>query len=123
MNFNMFAEITYNISLLLALCSIFVLTSYRIRDLNILKKVLTGLIIGLIGIGIMLNPFQLFEGVVFDVRSVLMVVSGMFFGFLPTVIGGLFLIIFRIVQGGYWCLTWSYCNNLFSGYRNYLEAL
>ena len=100
MNFNMLAEITYNISLLLALCSIFILASRNLRDLNKIKKILMGLIIGLIGIGIMLNPFHLFEGVIFDVRSVLMVVSGMFFGFLPTIIGGFFLIIFRIIEGG-----------------------
>ena len=100
MNLNMFAEIIYNISLLLALCSVFVILSYKFRNLSKIKKILLGLIIGLIGIAIMLNPFRLIEGVVFDVRSVLMVVSGMFFGFIPTVIGGIILIIFRIIEGG-----------------------
>ena len=53
---------------------------------NNLYKVLTGFIIGLIGIVLMLTPWILVPGLVFDTRSVALSVSGLFFGKLPTTI-------------------------------------
>ncbi|MBN2884230.1 MAG: diguanylate cyclase, partial [Clostridia bacterium] len=100
MNVKMVAEIAYNISLLLALCSLFVIFPYNPLKNNILRKMTTGLIVGIIGIGVMLNPFTLYEGLVFDARSIILVVSGMFFGLVPTIIGGISLIVFRIYEGG-----------------------
>ena len=100
MNLKMIGEITYNISLLLALCSLFAVFPYNPLKVNYINKVLKGLLVGLIGIGVMLNPFTLLEGLVFDVRSVLIVVTGMFYGFIPTVIGSAVLIAFRIFESG-----------------------
>ncbi len=49
----------------------------------------------------MLNPFILEEGVVFDSRSILIVVSGMVFGFTPpTIIGSSMMALFRVLNGG-----------------------
>ncbi|HRX43596.1 MAG TPA: LytS/YhcK type 5TM receptor domain-containing protein, partial [Clostridia bacterium] len=100
MNIRMIGEITYNISLLLALCSLFAIFPYNPLRVNYFNKVMKGLMVGLIGVGIMLNPFVLLEGLVFDVRSVLIVVAGMFFGLIPTIIGSIILIAFRIFEGG-----------------------
>lgn len=93
-------NILFNMAILLTLSVFF--TTYPFKNPRKLYsyRVLVGLIIGLVGILVMLNPFVLEEGVVFDSRTILIVVSGMVFGFVPTVIGSTMMAIFRIVSGG-----------------------
>jgi signal transduction histidine kinase/CheY-like chemotaxis protein len=67
---------------------------------NILNKILTGIVIGVIGIILMLTPWILIPGIVFDTRSVMLSVSGLFFGATPTIIAILITGIFRISLGG-----------------------
>jgi PAS domain S-box-containing protein len=67
---------------------------------NILNKILTGIIIGLIGIVVMLTPWILVPGLVFDTRSVVLSVSGLFFGKLPTAIAMLLTGLVRLAKGG-----------------------
>ncbi len=67
---------------------------------NNLYKVLTGFIIALIGLVLMLTPWILVPGLVFDTRSVVLSVSGLFFGKLPTTIAMILLSLFRLNQGG-----------------------
>jgi signal transduction histidine kinase len=67
---------------------------------NNFNKILTGFVIGLIGIVIMLTPWILIPGVVFDTRSVILSVSGLFFGKLPTAIAMIITGIYRISIGG-----------------------
>jgi signal transduction histidine kinase/CheY-like chemotaxis protein len=67
---------------------------------NILNKILTGFVIGLIGIVIMLTPWILVPGLVFDTRSVILAVSGLFFGRIPTAIAMIITGLFRISIGG-----------------------
>jgi len=67
---------------------------------NNLYKVLTGFIIGLIGIVLMLTPWILVPGLVFDTRSVVLSVSGLFFGKLPTTIAMVITGLLRLNQGG-----------------------
>ena len=49
---------------------------------------------------IMLNPWNFGQGVVFDTRSVLLVISGFFFGTIPVVLAMLMTGIFRFTSGG-----------------------
>lgn len=65
----------------------------------------TGLIIGAIGIAVMLNPWQLAPGVVFDTRSILLSTSGLFFGPIPAAVAVLMTALLRIYQGGAGALT------------------
>jgi signal transduction histidine kinase/CheY-like chemotaxis protein len=67
---------------------------------NILNKILTGFVIALIGIVIMLTPWILIPGLVFDTRSVMLSVSGLFFGTLPTAIAIIITGIYRLSVGG-----------------------
>lgn len=53
---------------------------------NILAKILTGLILSSIGIVIMYTPWTFVPGIVFDTRSVILSISGLFFGTIPTLI-------------------------------------
>jgi PAS domain S-box-containing protein len=66
----------------------------------LLNKILTGFIIGVIGIILMLTPWILIPGLVFDTRSVVLSVSGLFFGGIPTVIAMVITGIFRLSLGG-----------------------
>jgi PAS domain S-box-containing protein len=68
-------------------------------------QALTGLAIGTVGIAVMLNPWKLTEGVVFDTRSVALTISGLFFGPVPTLVAMLLTSLFRISLGGGGALT------------------
>jgi PAS domain S-box-containing protein len=63
-------------------------------------KILAGLILGGFGIVLMLTPWKMVPGIVFDLRSVLLSVSGLFFGPLPTLLAMLLTAAYRYYLGG-----------------------
>ncbi|NLT03800.1 MAG: PAS domain-containing protein [Bacteroidales bacterium] len=63
-------------------------------------KVLAGLSISLIGSLLMLTPWSASEGLFFDTRSILLSISGVFLGPLPTIIASLLLALYRFILGG-----------------------
>ncbi len=63
-------------------------------------KIIAGIVIGMIGIILMLTPWKQVPGLVFDTRSVLLSLSGLFFGFVPTVVSSIIMSIYRIFIGG-----------------------
>jgi len=64
------------------------------------NKVLIGAVIGAIGIVLMLTPWTLVPGITFDTRSVMISISGLFFGAIPTLIAMIIDIAFRWYIGG-----------------------
>tara|TARA_R110002051_G_C8427689_1_gene452948 strand:+ start:182 stop:586 length:405 start_codon:yes stop_codon:yes gene_type:complete len=64
------------------------------------KDVLSGIFIGMITVSLMINPWEFRQGIFFDARWILLSLSGLFFGFIPTLIGSLLAAWFRIYQGG-----------------------
>jgi len=64
------------------------------------KQTSIGFFLGIIGIAVMLNPLQFTSEIIFDTRSVLLSISGLFFGPFPTVIAMFLTSAFRIFQGG-----------------------
>jgi len=48
----------------------------------------------------MLNPWQFAPGIVFDTRSIVLSLAGLFFGLIPTAIAAVMTSLFRIYQGG-----------------------
>lgn len=89
-----------NIGLLLALTILYdLLLRYPAARTNPLQLVL-GVNIGLIGIAVMLTHWELMPGLVFDVRSVLLSLSGLFFGPWPTAVAVLMTGSLRWYQGG-----------------------
>lgn len=90
----------HNTAILLALSITYefwwVEESYRKK----LNKALTGIIIGVTGIILMLTPWTMVPGIMFDTRSVLLSVSGLFFGPIPTAVAMMITAVFRIIQGG-----------------------
>jgi PAS domain S-box-containing protein len=67
---------------------------------SFLKKIIAGVVIGSIGIILMLTPWKQVPGLVFDTRSVLLSLTGLFFGFIPTFIAVIITGTFRAVMGG-----------------------
>ncbi len=67
---------------------------------SILQKTGTGILLGLIGTAIMMTPLPFGNGVVFDTRSVLLCISGFFFGTIPTLIAVLMTAAVRLYNGG-----------------------
>lgn len=100
--------LTHNAALLLAMIFIYELTtrhkgSEQFHFWN--WKFPMGVALGVTSIVIMLTPWVYAPGIVFDTRSVLLSISGLFFGAIPTVIAMLMAAAFRFYQGGTATLT------------------
>jgi signal transduction histidine kinase len=90
-----------NAALLLAVAVIFDLLSLRVTfDRTRLQQLIAGLLLGVIGISIMLTPWQFAPGIFFDTRTVLLNIVGLFFGALPTLAALAVMILWRAIQGG-----------------------
>jgi PAS domain S-box-containing protein len=93
--------LVFNAALLLAVVQVLdiALTERQLESLQH-RQLLTGLILGAIGVGIMMSPMILLPGIVFDVRSVLLAISGLFFGVVPTVVAMALTAAYRLFLGG-----------------------
>ena len=89
-----------NAALLLALIIVFEV-SYMIPDKwKKLVPIFNGFLIGLIGLAIMMIPFPFDQGIFFDTRTILISITALTFGFIPTTVAASILIIYRIILGG-----------------------
>ncbi|MDZ4252424.1 MAG: PAS domain S-box protein, partial [Sulfuritalea sp.] len=94
-------SLVFNAALLLVVVLVLDLaTSQRQVESLQQKQLLTGAILGGIGISIMMAPLTLLPGLVFDVRSVLIAVSGLFFGAIPTAVAMVMTVAYRLTLGG-----------------------
>ena len=59
-----------------------------------------GIALGLVGIALMLNPMKFAPGLIFDTRTVLISLAGLFFGYIPTIIAVVIAAVFRVSQAG-----------------------
>jgi len=89
-----------NAALLLALALLFEVTRAEVQTETRLRQMLIGVGIGVVGIALMANAWPLGAGFIFDARSVLLSVSGLFFGTLPTLIAVMISATFRVYYGG-----------------------
>jgi len=106
MNNPSYLGLVHNFALLLALIIIFdVVVQRELRKKIHFYFIYSGFLIGGIGILVMLTPWVLNPGVIFDTRSILLSISGLFFGIIPTLIAMGITVVFRIYQGGGGALT------------------
>ncbi len=70
------------------------------KSKSIFTKISTGFILGIIGIVLILTPWNFTPGIFFDTRSVMLSVSGLFFGPIPTIIAMIANGAFRFYIGG-----------------------
>lgn len=97
---HVFVSLVYNAALLLALVLLFdSLTKTEVFAGNS-SKIKVGLVLGVIVLGIMINPIVLRHGIVFDSRTVFFSVASMFFEPLSVLIAALMAAIYRLSLGG-----------------------
>lgn len=90
-----------NSALLLAMCLVYdSLAPSRQSRRQVLSDLFSGLVLGAIGIAVMVNPWHWYEGIIFDTRSILLCVTGLFFGTVPTVIAMGMATCYRLSLGG-----------------------
>lgn len=90
-----------NASLLLAMCIVYdALLSKQENIKPGLRKLLSGTILGAICIAVMLNPLQWEQGIIFDTRSVLLCVAGLFFEPVAAIVAMVIAAAYRIHLGG-----------------------
>jgi two-component system cell cycle sensor histidine kinase/response regulator CckA len=101
MNLSSIIGLVNNATLLLALSLIYDMLGDRPQvKKNSVQQILTGIALGAIGIAIMLNPWEFMPGVVFDTRSVLLSISGLFLGTIPTLLAVLITGSYRLYLSG-----------------------
>jgi PAS domain S-box-containing protein len=82
-----FLPLVHNAALLLAMALLYDIVTTRWRvGRTAMRQVPVGLVVGGIGMAVMLTPWRFEPGIFFDTRSILLCISGLFFGTVPTVI-------------------------------------
>jgi len=101
MTFDLIIGLLKNVAILLSVTLLYDLKwvndgAFRTK----INQVLTGVFLGGVAVLLMLSSFELSPGLVFDTRSVLLVISGLFFGPLATITAVIVAAIYRIYMGG-----------------------
>ena len=94
-----------NMSLLLILSVLYTTLLAKAFSRSKLYEIIKGVIIGFLGILLMMNTVILPSGAIFDTRSILISASGLFFGYIPTIIGALIISVYRVFIGGVGAFT------------------
>lgn len=102
MNGGIVLALVHNASLLLTLVLLHdVVISTRRETSSTGKLVFSGIILGAIGIALSRTPFNLSPGIIYDTRSVLISISGLFLGTVPTCLAMLLTAVNRLfIVGG-----------------------
>ncbi|WP_292467452.1 ATP-binding protein [Methanolobus sp.] len=100
MNAEILLALINNAALLLAIGVLYEVLFFNMDTNTRFKGIAAGIIIGLIGIALMLNPWELSPGLFFDTRTILLSIVGLFFGFIPAVVGALIISCYRLYEGG-----------------------
>lgn len=90
-----------NIAILLSFSMLYdYIWSENKKNRNFLPDILTGVILGIIGTVLILTPWHFVPGIFFDTRSVMLSISGLFFGPVPTLIAMIITALYRLYVGG-----------------------
>ncbi|MHB1484922.1 MAG: bifunctional diguanylate cyclase/phosphohydrolase [Saccharofermentanales bacterium] len=89
-----------NAALLLALSGVNEISYYVPKRFIRYKPVISGILISMICLIIMSVPFTIRPGLFYDTRSILISITALIFGFIPTLIVAAVAIIYRILIGG-----------------------
>jgi diguanylate cyclase (GGDEF)-like protein/PAS domain S-box-containing protein len=94
-----FFELLYNLGILVSISIISGFIGHR-SDKDLQRSLLQGVIFGSAAVIGMLHPLVVSPGLIFDGRSIMISISGLFFGPLTSVVAGLMALALRINQGG-----------------------
>ncbi len=102
MNIEAMVGLINNAALLLAVAVLHDILRHAPQANTRAAQILTGLALGLIGagMGMIITPWQFAPGVIFNARSILFSVAGLFFGVIPTLMAALSTDLFLLYQEG-----------------------
>lgn len=104
-----FLAVMHNAELLLIMAVIFNVAGMRLCGRDVLwRQALVGIVLGGLGVIVMMTSWQYVQGIVFDTRSILLCLSGLFFGPVPAVIAVSMTAALRLFMGGSGALTGVY---------------
>lgn len=92
-------ELAYNLSILVSISIISGFIGYR-GNKDWSRALLQGVLFGSASVIGMLHPLTVAPGLIFDGRSVMISLSGLFFGPLAAAVAGTMALVLRILQGG-----------------------
>ena len=105
---DLFTALLQNAAFLIGLAAVHTLIAGRAQAgarRRLWNRIFAGCGVGILGLCVMLSAYPLEPGVFFDTRSVLLGLSGLFLGPIPTTIGVLMTSVLRLIQGGAGILT------------------
>lgn len=105
MSTELIKDLLFNTALLLIISIVYNLFFIRFDSRKKWMEVVLGLFLGGVGMLLMMNTVSFENGIIFDTRSVLISVSGLFLGYIPTIIATLLISVYRIYLGGGGALT------------------
>ncbi|MGQ1908763.1 PAS domain S-box protein [Marinifilum sp. RC60d5] len=70
------------------------------KTITIWNQLTAGTVVGFIAIVVILSSWELKSGIIFDARSVVLSISGLFFGLIPTIIAIFIAGLYRFLMGG-----------------------
>ncbi|MCX7861432.1 MAG: response regulator [Bacteroidales bacterium] len=97
---NFFLVLLQNVAVLLSLSLFYEYYWLRFEHKKEIQKLLTGLVLSVIITILMFTPFKATPSILFDTRSILLSISGLFFGFVPTLLATITALFIRIQLGG-----------------------
>ncbi len=100
MSSELIKDLLFNTTLLLSISIVYNLFLIRFDNRRKWLEVVLGLFLGAVGILLMINTVSFSNGIIFDTRSILISVSGLFLGYLPTIVAALLVAVYRIYLGG-----------------------
>jgi len=104
MGHHLLIDLVYSASLLLVMVAIYSGVRFKVPFGSALpsrgRDVLTGVMVGLMGIALMANPWTLRPGIFLDARSILLGVAGLFFGLIPTALAAAITGCYRLIVDG-----------------------
>lgn len=100
MTVELIVDLLTNIILLMSLSVVYSLFTSETKLSHLNSKLVMGISVSIVGYVIMANAVQTRPGIFFDGRSILMLLSGIYFGITPSIIGGITLSLYRVVMGG-----------------------
>src|SRR5690554_4534119 len=100
-NLDIIMDLFTNIVILIALTSLSMLFNFVKRENRIWTKIVNGIIIGVIILTVMNNPWLVLDGgtTFFDSRTIIYPIVANFYGLLTTSIAAIIGISFRIIKG------------------------
>lgn len=94
-------QLIFNASLLLSLAALYDLLVLRWQSRqSLLRQISVGIVVGTVGVIVMLASWRLEPGIIFDTRSILLGMSGLFFGTVPSVTAMVITAAYRGLLGG-----------------------